>query len=197
MAGQHSNLDAKKGEPIKYDSKNGKGNPSAVNHSSVTPAIDTAEKSSDPISGGVTIDYALQVAVLSMPALRRLRFPVDGKQTPERNQAARTVLAALGLVAITLQFEQGIFLRSRCDLVPESAELIIERVRSATIADEDKFTLSSDEAIAIYNEAVKEAAKQNLPWQDKEIALIPNPDLVGLVVESRRFEFKETAVGGN
>jgi len=203
------------GELVRYESKGGKGNPSAVNHSNVTPDFSrysskdiTQEnrKTPDPLrpgktidvneikAGGVTIDYALQTAVLSMPALRRLRFPVDGEQTLERNLAARSLLAALGLVAITRQFDQGIFLRSRCDLVPEKPELTIERVRSATVTDEDKFTLSSDEAIAIYNQAVEEALAQGLPWQAEPIALAPSQDLVGLVVESRRFEFEEEEV---
>lgn len=183
-----------KDEPIKFESKGGKGNPSAVNHSNVTPDIVKAEKSAEPISGGVTIDYGLQTTVLSLPALRRLRFPVDGEQTAERNHAARTVLAALGLVAITEQFQQGAFLRSRCDLVPETTELTIERVRSATVNDDDKFTLTPDEAIAVYDEAVAQAVELNLPWQTEAIELTPNPDLVGLVVASRQFEFGEAQV---
>ncbi|MEX1027989.1 MAG: type I-U CRISPR-associated RAMP protein Csb1/Cas7u [Candidatus Paceibacterota bacterium] len=204
-----------KGEPIAYESKSGKGNPSAANHSNVTPDIvrfsnkdisETNRKTPDLLRpghdievgrlkpGGVTIDYALQTIVLSLPALRRLQFPVEGEQTAERNRAARTVLAALGLVAIMEQYQQGAFLRSRCDLVPETAELTIERVRSATVKDDDKFTLTPDEAIAIYDAAVAEAVELNLPWQTEAIALIPNPDLVGLVVASRQFEFGEAQV---
>jgi CRISPR-associated protein Csb1 len=182
------------GEPIKYESKAGKGNPSAVNHSNVTPDIVKAEKSTEPVSGGVTIDYALQTTVLSLTALRRLRFPVDGEQSAERNLAARTVLAALGLVAITEQFQQGTFLRSRCDLVPETNELTIERVRSATIENEDKFSLTPDEAIALFDAAVEKAKNANLPWQAEAIELTPNDDLVGLVVASRQFEFGEVSV---
>ena len=183
-----------KGELRKYESKNGKGNPSAVNHSNVTPDIVTAERSSDPISGGVTIDFALRSAVISLPALRRLRFPVDGVQSVERNSAAQTVLAALGLFAITRQYEQGTFLRSRCDLVPESAEMTIERVRAATVNDEDKLTLSSEVALAIYDDAVNAAKAAGLPWQEAAISLTPSDDLIGLVVESRRFEFQEISV---
>lgn len=183
-----------KNEPIKYESKGGKGNPSAVNHSNVTPDIVKAEKSTEPVSGGVTIDYALQTSVLSLPALRRLRFPVEGEQTSERNLAARTVLAALGLVAVAEHFQQGAFLRSRCDLVPELGELTIERVRSATVSADDKFSLTPQEAIAIYDQAVAIAAAQGLPWETAEIALAPNTELVGLVVASRQFEFGEREV---
>ncbi len=180
-----------KGEVVRYESKAGKGHPSAVNHSNVTPDIVKGEKSGEPISGGVTVDYALQTVVLSMPALRRLRFPVNGEQSPDRNHAARTVLAALALVAIVRQFEDGAFLRSRCDLVPESDKLTIERVRSANGSDDDQFTLTSEGAIALLDQAVGKAEAQGLPWQTEPIRLTPTPDLVGLVVESRRFEFQE------
>jgi CRISPR-associated protein Csb1 len=42
--------------------------------------------------------YALQTTVLSLSALRRLRFPNKKSQSSERDTAARAVLAALGLL---------------------------------------------------------------------------------------------------
>jgi len=73
----------KKG-PIKLG-KDGK--PSEANHGNVTPSI---------TDGGVTLASAVQTTVISLPALRRLRFPLNGKHTPAVDDAARTVLAALG-----------------------------------------------------------------------------------------------------
>ena len=140
-------------------------------------------------AGGVTLDWALQTTVLSLPALRRLRFPTsDGKQNPDRNNAARTVLAALGLVAIVEQSQQGYFLRSRSDLVPEKPELVIERVSSGTVSDDDRFSLSPDAAIAVLNKAVKEATKQGLDWNIEPIRLTPKPSLVAMVRKSRELE---------
>ncbi len=52
----------KKG-PIKVGKE---GKPSEANHSNVTPSI---------TRGGVTVGKAVQTTVLSLPALRRLRFP--------------------------------------------------------------------------------------------------------------------------
>ena len=50
----------------------------------------------DVLPGGVTFEYALQTTVLSLPALRRLRFRVNGTDSPSStNDAARTVLVAL------------------------------------------------------------------------------------------------------
>jgi len=65
---------------------------------------------------GFTIDYAEQVTVVSLPALRRLRFPATPGATsrPGDDVAARTYLAALGLLGATLAIEGGYDLRSRC-----------------------------------------------------------------------------------
>jgi len=136
-------------------------------------------------AGGVTLSYALQTSVLSLAALRRLRFPADnGTQDLQRNTAAQTVLAALGLVAITEQWQQGYFLRSRCDLVPENPKLVIERVNSATVGEDDRFTLTPTEAITLLNSAVK-ALDEKLPWNTEPIRLAPKPSLVAMVARSR------------
>src|SRR5215472_7043398 len=89
--------------------------PSVVNHGNVTPSV-----SRDDEPGGVTLAEAVQTTLLSLPQLRRLRFPdpETGKCSPERDAAGRTVLAALALYAVALQREDGYFLRSRCHLVP-------------------------------------------------------------------------------
>lgn len=182
-----------KADPVLFASKAGKGNPSAVNHSNVVPDVVTAERSNEPISGGVTIDYALQCTVLSLPALRRLRFPGGNGSSTERNTAARTVLAALGLVAIAEQYEQGYFLRSRCDLVREEPGLTIERVNSATINEDDKFTLSAAEAITILDEAVEAAKQHGLAWNTEPITLTPKPELITMVSKSRELELGSEA----
>jgi CRISPR-associated protein Csb1 len=92
------------------------GKPSEANHGNVTP--DTKDKQKQPYPGGVTISHAEQTIVLSLPALRRLRFPLEEKHDLARDNAARTVLAALGLCAATLAAENGLDLRSRCLLWP-------------------------------------------------------------------------------
>ena len=75
----------------------------------------------DVLPGGVIIDHAIQTTVISLPALRRLRFSVNGKGTLERNNAARSVLAALALAAITHQREQGYDLHATRNLMRISA----------------------------------------------------------------------------
>src|SRR5205085_12424871 len=86
-----------KGKPVKLGKE---GKPSEANHGNVTPTIS---------DGGYTIAYAEQTTVLSLPALRRLRFPPKPgeKSTPVADVAARTYLASLGLLGATLAIEAG------------------------------------------------------------------------------------------
>ena len=168
----------KKGELIPYDSKKDQDDakPSKANHGNIPPAIK---------SGGATITKALQTTVLSLPALRRLRFPLAGesKPDPNRDNAARTVLAALGLCAATLPRESGCDLRSRCQLHP--TEAILWQLLDKPGAEPVSFKLSGDAAIELYRGAVDAAKKAKLPWLDDELVLKPSPSLVQLVKKSQ------------
>ena len=96
------------------DKKLGKdGKPSEANHGNVTPGI---------TDGGFVISKARQTTVLSLAALRRLRFPLNGMADSERevDLVARATLAALGLAAGTLA-RSDLDLRSRCQLFAEHA----------------------------------------------------------------------------
>jgi CRISPR-associated protein Csb1 len=165
-----------KGKPIKLG-KDGK--PSEANHGNVMPSI---------TEGGVTIAKAVQTTVLSLPALRRLRFPIDGKVDMKANEAARTVLAALGLCAVAVFQEQGCDLRSRCHLVPVDAykwELI------GKPGDAPRpLVISAETAIKVYKEAVDKAQKAGLPWMEEEMRLAPSPELVALVKKSQELAAK-------
>lgn len=165
----------KKGEPVKM-------RPSEVNHSNIPPTIEKNDKGDEFIRGGVTIDYALQTTVLSLPALRRLHFPLNGAVSAEIDTAARTVLAALGLAAIVHQLENGYDLRSRCLLIANGKfnfELLDNYGESNT------FTLSSSEVDVLFAEAVAQATGLGLNWNAKKIDLQPTPDLFELVRMSR------------
>lgn len=140
-------------------------------------------------AGGVTISHAEHAAVLSLPQIRRLKFPLNGsldsdssKQT-EIDNAARTVLAALAMVGLTLSLERGCDLRSRCLLFPEGP-LCFELLE--TPGKPAPFTLESKQAIAIYNQAVELAKKVGLPWEAAPITLKPSPELVALVKKSQQ-----------
>lgn len=161
-----------------------KKKPSEINHGNITPSFRHEDKTTrKPVlnHGGVTVAYAEQQTVLSLAALRRLRFPLDGVTKPTVDAAARTVLAALGLAAICLLDEEGYDLRSRCllDGKPGELELVGRGERLA-------FTLATDAAVQLVAHAAAEAKQLGLPWPEEPLRLQPSPDLSRLVVESRK-----------
>lgn len=162
------------------------GKPSEANHGNVTPTI--ADR------GGVTISKAVLTTVLSLPGLRRLRFPLNGKSAPKTDDAARTALAALGLCAATLAREQGADLRSRCQLVPTAA--FVWELLDKPGEEPKRFTLTGDEAVALLKEAVGAAKEAGLPWMEKELVLKPSPQLVQLVKKSQELAAKVAVEDG-
>jgi CRISPR-associated protein Csb1 len=159
------------------DKKAAKGaiRPSEINHGNVPFDGDNA---------GVTVDYCEQAFTLSLIQLNRLRFPGnDGQQSKERDIAARTVLAALGLAAAALSSEQGMDLRSRCLLMPEEEltfELLLGPKQSETYA------LDADAAVKLLADAVAAAEKAGVTWRKEAVELQPSPQLVKLVTRSQR-----------
>jgi CRISPR-associated protein Csb1 len=170
--------------------------PSSVNHSNIliTPKASTERsirvgdnlfRERVPVGGGVTIDHAMQTVVLSLAQLRRLRFPLEGRNAPERDMAARACLTALGLLGIATTREYGYALRSRCDLVCDGfapLELV------ASNGETTDFELDAESALKMFNESVDAARSAGLPWEDKPIELEPLPKLVDLVRKSRLAE---------
>ena len=166
---------------------NGRGvRPSEVNHGNIAPSISP--------DGGFTISRALQTTVLSLPALRRLRFPVNGGSPDSRvDQAARTALAAQALFAATLVREQGADLRSRCLLFPTAPAVweLLDRPGEQP----QKFEFPSDQGREVYRQAVQEAQQAGLPWLEREMVLKPSRQLIALVRQSQ-LQAAETAADG-
>lgn len=160
-----------KGKPIKL----GDGRVSEVNHSNVPPTI-------EHLAGGVTIEHASHVAVLSLAALRKLSFG-----SSEDDLAARTVLAALGLVAILAAESRGHDLRSRCLLVPrEGRSLRLESIgRDGT---RTPVGLDLESALALYTETVQRlppALSETFKAGEPIATLTPSPKLAHLITRSR------------
>jgi CRISPR-associated protein Csb1 len=171
-------LDAKK-KPVRIGKE---GKPSEINHGNVTPSL---KNDKGPNHGGVTFRFARQVAVLSLPALRRLRFPdAQGQTNAARDQAAQATLAALALCAVSTLAADGMDLRSRCLLVPEEGHPAAFEVVGAE-GEVERIALSASEACALLREAVAAAKSAGLGWRDDGIRLVPNPDFIELVRRSR------------
>lgn len=152
------------------------GKPSEINHGNITPTI---------AEGSFTITHALQTTLISLPTLRRLRFPLaarDSSQQAAANLAARTVLAAIGLAGATLAREQGADLRSRCQLFPTGP--FVWELLDQPGGDPTRFSLSGTEARALLKAAITAATEAGLPWEGV-IDLKPSDDLVELVRRSQ------------
>jgi len=163
-------------------------NPSDVNHGNVAP-------SRDDEAGGITFDYARQTIVLSLPALRRLRFPqgIDGTELADRKQAeaaARTALAALALAGVVGAHAEGHDLRSGALLVGKGP-LAFEIVGSdGTVSG--TYTLDAEAASELLSVAAEQAAAAGLPWTREPLAALrPAEKLVKLLAKSQSLEAKE------
>jgi CRISPR-associated protein Csb1 len=167
----------KRGDPIRFGKE---GKPSEVNHGNVTPSIDS-------IAGGVTIDYATHTVVLSLASLRRLGFAAGATE-------ARTVLAALGLLAVLASESRGHDLRSRCLLVPKrGSALNLEAVGRDGSATDLQLDLAG--AIQLYKDAVEslpEGIKFEKGAGEALVELTPSPKLAGLVKKSRELAAAES-----
>ncbi len=162
---------AKSGNKLKKFSKK----LSELNLGNVTPTV-------KEIGGGVSIDEAVQTTVISLPALRRLHFPVGGQTSEELDNKARAVLLSLAFSAMSHARDQGYDLRSRCLLLPKwdsSLELVMKD------GDSKYFTIDSQSADELLLHSIKEAKQSGLPWLTSDIILKPNQNLMDLVKRSR------------
>lgn len=171
------------GEPVKVGKAEKAGKPSAVLHGNIAPSIDS-------VAGGVTIDEARHTVVLSLASLRRLGFTTGAEE-------ARTVLAALGLLAVLAAESRGYDLRSRCLLVPKKGSALkleaVARDGSATPVE-----LDLEGAIALYNEAVGKlpnGIKFAKPAGEALAELHPSPKLADLIRRSRELAAAGADVG--
>jgi CRISPR-associated protein Csb1 len=178
---------AKEGKEKGKSIKLGKdGKPSEANHGNVTPSVS---------DGGYTIDRAEQTTVLSLSALRRLRFPSTPGERHESDTIAQTYLAALGLLGATLSVEAGYDLRSRCIL--RAKDRVVWDLLGKPGEDEKSFDLERAAAIKLYNDALAAVQAAQLPIHLEEIMLNPLPDLVKLVKKSMELAAVETGEGPN
>lgn len=173
-AGAHVNIPKEDSDNWTVDeSGKSKQRPSEVNHSNIAPTRDEE-------AGGVTCEYALHTAVLSLPALRRLEF---GDWSNEGGNAARVVLASLGTLALLLQRRAGYDFRSRCSLIPE-APAPLELV--AADGSVTELEVDIDEALELYAKAVSAAQGAGAEWVDETLGLEPMPKLLQLIRVSQQ-----------
>jgi CRISPR-associated protein Csb1 len=154
--------------------------PSELNHGNIV---------FESANGGIRCRYAEQTTVVSLGALRKLRFPVEGKRDRQRDDAARTVLAAIGLCAGVLASERGTSLRSRCNLRPVAPRVweLLDRPGEAPAA----YTVDGEAAVGLLKEAIAQAEAAGLKWKQEKIVLKPAAELTDLVAKSQEVQAAE------
>lgn len=186
----------KKGEDVLWDPTKDQeeGKPSKLNHGNITPSLVDAN-TRQPLPGGFTISRALQTTVLSITALRRLRFPLNGAADSDIaiDQVAQFTLAAIGLTAATLAREEGADLRSRCQLFP--TQRFVWELLDTPGETPKQFELTGKDAELLLKQAVEEAVTAKLPWRG-DIALVPSPELLQLVAKSQELAMNQAVEGG-
>jgi CRISPR-associated protein Csb1 len=174
-------------DAVKDAKKKGALRPSELNHGNIL--FDTR-------NCGVRFDHAEQVTVISLGALRKLHFPVAGKeaQALEIDSAASTVLAAIGLCAATFDSESGTSLRSRCQLWPEKPRVweILETPGKETA----EYHLDRESAAKLVKAAVAKAESLGLEWLKEKLVLRPVPELVKLIAESQKIAATDDTAEG-
>lgn len=151
----------------------GDGRPSEINHGNIAPSIDGD-------AGGVTISSAVHITVISLAALRRLRFAGHSRAA---ETAARTAVAALGVAAIAYQHEMDYDLRSRCLLIPEHSPRVELLGRDGSPAE--TVELDQSTAAGILQQAASYAAERGIGWETDEIKMVPAGKLTELIKRSR------------
>ena len=146
--------------------------PSEINHSNIAPTV-------APL--GVTCDYVEHRATITLAGIRRLRFGDNARNAAGRTLAGRTLIASLGLLALTEQDTRGYALRSRCDLVcDEAAPLELVRIDGSTAPLE----LDRTAARTLYREAYAQA--EVVGFQFRSLTLKPQDKLIEIIRRSRQ-----------
>lgn len=158
----------------------GDGRPSEINHGNIAPSIDGG-------AGGVTISKAVQTAVISLAALRRLRFPGHSRAA---ENVARTAVAGLGVASIAYQYQMDYDLRSRCLLIPEHAPQVELLGRDGSPGE--IVTIDRTVVKRLVAEAASQADGLGIGWKAGKIRLVPAPKLLELIKRSRKVSASKT-----
>lgn len=137
-----------------------------------------------PQERGASIRHALQNSLISLAAVRRLRFEDDqGNPDPERDRAGQASTVALGLYGLLSQMEAGYFLRSGCDLIPATQPTL--EVVGRTLEEVESFSLNADTARELLGACLDRANGAGLAWRREPMQVKADERLQELVRRSR------------
>jgi CRISPR-associated protein Csb1 len=140
--------------------------PSHINHGNIPPTLKPK---------GVLVDSIQLHGSVSLARLRRYRFGGD----EARDQAARALLAVLGLLGIHEEMRLGLDLRRDCELVVDSANWSLLRP-----GDEQPLALDAGALESALREAKEEAARRGLSFAEP-VEFTAKANLETLIARSR------------
>lgn len=135
----------------------------------------------DESVGGFAVAAIERVATVSFGVLRRLRFPLGGEHSAERDAAGRAVLASLALLGDRLAFAgPSLFLRSGCDLAlqNETVEWVLRGGAS------DMLEMDVPAAFDLFTTAVQHASSFGLRFAAEPVRLRPKKNLRELLEQN-------------
>lgn len=173
---QESEAEHEKKKPVLFGREGReRGKPSAAGYGNVTPQT--------AAHGGITMDRGLQIATVSLPALRECRFPKEeGSADQERDLVGRTMLAALAMRMLALQVEHGYDLRSGCLLVPTDDPTVelLNRL-GEPIATWPLLEAHTEELVG---HAAEEGRRHGLDWSADGLSLVASQPQLELLRQS-------------
>ena len=119
----------------------------------------------------IVMRFAEQRSVVSFGVTRKLSFG-----SPEKDDAARVFLAALGILAVAALHRGGGHLRSECDLVCERTDGWL--IRRDDGPDELMEGVDVDSAVAVVKSALAQVEEVGLRYRREVIQLDVHPNLI-------------------
>jgi CRISPR-associated protein Csb1 len=139
--------------------------------------------------GAVIVD-AVQTSLVSCTAVRRLRFEKpDGSYDKNRDHAGQAVIAALGLFGLLSQMDSGYYLRSGCDLMPQTEPQM--EIIGRTIEDTTTYPVDAASAKEALKACLEKAESQGLSWRQEKLITEGDDRLITLVERSRKAKVGE------
>lgn len=139
--------------------------------------------------GAVIVD-AVQTSLVSCTAVRRLRFEnPNGSYDKDRDQAGQVVIVALGLFGLLSLMDSGYYLRSGCDLIPQTEPQI--EIIGRTLEDTTSYPIDATSAKEALEACLNTAKGHGLSWRSEKLITEGDDRLITLVERSRKAKVGE------
>ncbi|MDD5035943.1 MAG: type I-U CRISPR-associated RAMP protein Csb1/Cas7u [Methylococcaceae bacterium] len=149
--------------------KNGK--PSEAGYGSVPASTD---------KDGVDVTSIHLTGAIHLGAMRKYHFPTDKGKSTERDLAACAALAALAVYAVAQAVEQGLPLRSGCDLVPTRMAWLVRR----GLDGDSEIEIKADDAKKVLKNAIAKLDQYGLGWNQIPLQVVASDGLIHAIANS-------------